>query len=204
MEISSRPERDDQGTITGYYGITRDITERKAHEKEQLKIEKLESLGVLAGGIAHDFNNILTGISGNISFARAFLDAAHKASKPLAEAEKAVVRAGELARQLLTFSRGGEPIKKVVSLQPLLNETVTLVLSGSNVKGIINETKERLSQYTCHQPARHMLNIKPTLLNKLAVCRRKVLFWSWRDSKALFHDRIRANAELRFVCAMER
>jgi two-component system, cell cycle sensor histidine kinase and response regulator CckA len=137
-EISSRPERDAQGVITGYYGITRNITERKAHEKEQLKIEKLESLGVLAGGIAHDFNNILTGISGNISFARVFLDATHKASKPLAEAEKAVVRAGELARQLLTFSRGGEPIKKVVSLQPLLNETVTLVLRGSNIKGIID------------------------------------------------------------------
>jgi len=137
-EISSRPERDAQGTITGYYGITRDITERKEHEKEQLKIEKLESLGVLAGGIAHDFNNILTGISGNISFAQIFLDANHKSFKPLADAEKAVVRAGELARQLLTFSRGGEPIKKVVSLQHLLNETISLVLRGSNVKGVID------------------------------------------------------------------
>lgn len=137
-EISSRPERDAQGTITGYYGITRDITERKEHEKEQLKIEKLESLGVLAGGIAHDFNNILTGISGNISFAQMFLDATHKSYKPLAEAEKAVVRAGELARQFLTFSRGGEPIKKVVSLQHLLHETVSLILRGSNVKGIID------------------------------------------------------------------
>ncbi len=136
-EISSTPERDAHGAITGYHGITREITERKEHEKELLKIEKLESLGVLAGGIAHDFNNILTGIMGNISFAQMFLDATHKSYKPLAEAEKASRRAGELAHQLLTFARGGEPVKKVVSLQHLVNETVSLVLRGSNVKGTI-------------------------------------------------------------------
>jgi PAS domain S-box-containing protein len=136
-EISATPERDTDGTITGYYGITREITERKEHEKELLKIDKLESLGVLAGGIAHDFNNILTGITGNISFAQMFLDATHEAYKPLAEAEKASLRAGELARQLLTFARGGEPVKKVVSLRHLVNETVSLVLRGSNVKGTI-------------------------------------------------------------------
>ncbi len=136
-EVSSTPERDEQGKITGYYGITREITERKKHEKELLKIEKLESLGVLAGGIAHDFNNILTGIMGNISFAQLFLDAGHKSCKPLAEAEKAAVRAGELAHQLLTFARGGEPVKKVISLRNLVNETVSLVLRGSNVKGTV-------------------------------------------------------------------
>jgi two-component system, cell cycle sensor histidine kinase and response regulator CckA len=136
-EINSSPERDAHGTITGYHGITREITERKEHEKELLKIEKLESLGALAGGIAHDFNNILAGIMGNISFAQLFLDPTHKSFKPLAEAEKASVRAGELAHQLLTFARGGEPVKKVISLQHLVKETVSLVLRGSNVKGII-------------------------------------------------------------------
>ena len=60
-----------------------------------------------------------------------------KSYKPLAEAEKASVRAGELAHQLLTFARGGEPVKKVVSLRHLVNETVSLVLRGSNVKGTI-------------------------------------------------------------------
>jgi len=137
VEINSTPERDAAGNITGYQGITREITERKEREKEQLKIEKLESLGVLAGGIAHDFNNILTGIMGNISFAQMFLDSGHKSYKPLDEAEKASVRAGELAHQLLTFARGGEPVKKVISLQQLVNECVSLVLSGSNVKGAI-------------------------------------------------------------------
>ncbi len=117
--------------------ITRDITERKIYEKEQLKIEKLESLGVLAGGIAHDFNNILTGIRGNVSFAKVYLDTAHKSYKPLSEAEKATERARELAHQLLTFARGGEPVKKVVSPQNLVNEALTFVLHGSNVKGTV-------------------------------------------------------------------
>jgi len=136
-EIRSTPERDTQGNIIGYYGMTREITERKEQEKEQLRIEKLESLGALAGGIAHDFNNILTGIMGNITFAQMFLDASHKSFKALVEAEKASVRAGELARQFLTFARGGDPVKKVTSLQQIVNETVSLVLRGSNVKSII-------------------------------------------------------------------
>ncbi|MGA7828643.1 MAG: PAS domain S-box protein [Geobacteraceae bacterium] len=137
-EVSSTPERDANGAITGYYGITREITERKEHEKELLKIEKLESLGALAGGIAHDFNNILTGIMGNISFAQIFLDNNHKACKPLSEAEKASERAGELAHQLLTFARGGEPVKKLIPLSRLVNETVSFVLRGSNVKASID------------------------------------------------------------------
>ncbi|MDR3631774.1 MAG: PAS domain S-box protein [Desulfocapsaceae bacterium] len=116
--------------------ITRDITEHKTHEKERLKLEKLESLGILAGGIAHDFNNILTGIMGNISFAKVFLDTAHKSYKPLDEAERAAVRAEELAHQLLTFARGGKPIKKMVSPRHLVNEALSFVLHGSNVKGI--------------------------------------------------------------------
>jgi len=137
-EIISTPERNAAGSIIGFHGISREITGRKEREKELLKIEKLESLGALAGGIAHDFNNILTGIMGNISFAQMFLDATHKSYNPLVEAEKASVRATELAHQLLTFARGGEPVKKVVSLLHLVNETVSLVLRGSNVKGTID------------------------------------------------------------------
>jgi len=137
VEISYAPKRDGNGKVTGFLGISREITERKERAKELLKMEKLESLGALAGGIAHDFNNILTGIMGNISFAQMSLDASHTSYKPLAEAEKASVRAGKLAHQLLTFARGGEPVKKTVSLQLVLEETVSLFLRGSNVKGSI-------------------------------------------------------------------
>ncbi|MBC8019322.1 MAG: PAS domain-containing protein [Verrucomicrobia bacterium] len=130
--------RSENGKPLRMIGTHTDITDRKKHAEEQLKIEKLESLGVLAGGIAHDFNNILTGIMGNISFSLMFIDPMHKSYKRLTEAEKASVRAGELAQQLLTFARGGEPLKKVASIQHLVNESVSLVLSGSNVRGIID------------------------------------------------------------------
>lgn len=118
-----------------------DISELREHEKEQRKLEKLESLGVLAGGIAHDFNNILTGIMANLSFARVLVSPEHKSSKPLLEAEKASRRAAELAQQLLTFAKGGEPNKKVISLQHLIEEAVSLMLRGSNVRSIVTIPK---------------------------------------------------------------
>ena len=132
------PLFDELGKVTGTTGIALDISDLKEHEKEELKVQKLESLGVLAGGIAHDFNNILTGIMGNISLAKMFIDDTHKSYNALVGAEKASMRATELARQLLTFARGGEPVKKVVSLRHLVNETVSLVLHGSNVRGIVD------------------------------------------------------------------
>lgn len=138
LETIKTPMYDTEGKLIGVLGIARDITQRKELEKEQLKVEKLESLGVLAGGIAHDFNNILTGIMGNISFALMCLDPTHKIFKRLIEAEKASLRAGELAQQLLTFARGGEPVKRVVSIQHLVHESVSLLLRGSAVKGIVD------------------------------------------------------------------
>lgn len=113
--------------------IFTDITERELTQNELLKVQKLESLGLLAGGIAHDFNNILTSILGNISFAQAFLDDSHKARPPLEQAEKASLRAAELAGQLLTFAKGGEPVKKPVALRLLVEESVSLVLRGTKV-----------------------------------------------------------------------
>ena len=136
-EWTNTPFRDSSGAISGIISMMQDVSLRLEHERERLKIEKLESVGVLAGGIAHDFNNILTGILGNITFAQMFVEAGHKAYKPLVEAEKASLRAGELAQQLLTFSRGGKPVKKTVSVQHLVSETVSLMLRGSNVKAAV-------------------------------------------------------------------
>lgn len=123
------------------YGCSQDVTKQEMLQEQVLKNQKLESLGVLAGGIAHDFNNILTGIMGNISFARMFLDKSHRACKPLEAAEKASARAAELARQLLTFAKGGAPVKKKVSLRPLLEECLSLVLRGTNVIGVVEITE---------------------------------------------------------------
>ncbi|MBJ6802164.1 hybrid sensor histidine kinase/response regulator [Geomonas propionica] len=110
----------------------------KALEEERLKMEKLESLGVLAGGIAHDFNNILTGILGNLSFAKLQLEPEHGSQPLLEAAEKAALRAGDLAKQLLTFARGGAPVREVTSVALLVDEALSLTLSGSNVKGVVD------------------------------------------------------------------
>ncbi len=118
--------------------ILTDITEREMLHNELIKMQKLESIGVLAGGIAHDFNNILTGIMGNISYARLLLEPAHPARESLDDAEQASKRAAELTRQLLTFARGGEPVKSVVGVGRLINEAATLMLRGTRVRGEIN------------------------------------------------------------------
>ena len=102
--------------------------------KEVLKAEKLESVGILAGGIAHDFNNILTAVMGNLSLAKMVADPQSKMHERLSEAERASMRARDLTQQLLTFSRGGMPIKKTASIQELLQEWVRFALRGSNVK----------------------------------------------------------------------
>ena len=120
-----------------YYSFIRDITERRLMQEERVKGQKLESLGVLAGGIAHDFNNILTGILGNISFARKFIDESHRSSKILEQAEKASRRASDLAHQLLTFAKGSQPIKKTVSARQIIAASAALVLHGSNVQSSI-------------------------------------------------------------------
>ena len=116
------------------YAILRDITERKRMEKELLKTQKLESLGVLAGGIAHDFNNILTAISTNISMAKMYGNLEEDISDMLGDAEKASVRAKNLTQQLLAFSRGGAPVRRTVSVAKILQEHTDFALSGSNVK----------------------------------------------------------------------
>ncbi len=95
-----------------------DITERKRAEEERLTTSKLESLGTLAGGIAHDLNNILTVISGQHRAGADWKLRARAAacSSFLSKAGQAAQHAAHLSSQLLTFSKGGAPVKKVVSV----------------------------------------------------------------------------------------
>ncbi|MGW8180411.1 MAG: hybrid sensor histidine kinase/response regulator, partial [bacterium] len=116
-------------------GVFRDITERRKMEAEAARVQRLESLGILAGGMAHDFNNILTPILTNLSMARAYGDLDGETDEMLAEAEKATSRAKGLTQQLLTFSRGGAPVRRPTSISKLLSDTAKFALSGSNVKG---------------------------------------------------------------------
>jgi two-component system cell cycle sensor histidine kinase/response regulator CckA len=121
--------------------IFTDITERENQQEELIKKQKLESIGVLAGGIAHDFNNILTAILGNISYAGLFIGQDHKAATPLLQAKKAAKRAAELAHQLLTFAKGGQPVTHSCSPRQLIEESLSLVLRGSNVQSRVEITE---------------------------------------------------------------
>ncbi len=114
--------------------VVRDISERRKIETELQRMEKLESLGVLAGGIAHDFNNLLTGILGNIGIAKKPGISGKLVYERLEKAEKAALRAKGLTRQLLTFSRGGTPVKSTLSLKKLIRDAAGFALTGSNVK----------------------------------------------------------------------
>jgi PAS domain S-box-containing protein len=129
--VVSSPLRDNDGKINAAIVMIEDITERIRIERELLKADKLESVGILAGGIAHDFNNILTSISGNISMAKMQVEPSHKIFKLLSAAEKASVRAQGLTIQLLTFAKGGMPIKETASIKNLIKESFLFVLRGS-------------------------------------------------------------------------
>jgi|GEM_PF-5250462 len=98
------------------------------------RVERIESIGILAGGIAHDFNNILAAIWGNLSLARTTLAVDSMAHARLLEAEKALQRAKDLTQQLLTFARGGSPVKSIVETGPIVEESAAFATRGSNVR----------------------------------------------------------------------
>ncbi len=99
-----------------------------------IKAQKLESIGTLAGGLAHDYNNLLAVILGNIELVKIKMSPTDQAYIPLTKAEKAATRAHDLTQQLVTFSKGGDPRYKIMTIQGLLNQSVKLALSGSETK----------------------------------------------------------------------
>jgi PAS domain S-box-containing protein len=125
--------RDRESKVVGAVLVFRDITEKIKTDEELSKLGKLESVGVLAGGIAHDFNNILTAIMGNISLAMLRGKPEGGVYELLAAAEKASIRAKNLTQQLLTFAKGGEPVKKIATIQEIIKDSADFVLRGGNV-----------------------------------------------------------------------
>jgi signal transduction histidine kinase/CheY-like chemotaxis protein len=133
-EIRAFPILNDAGEVVMVVEHIRDITEKRRMEDEFLKAQKLESVGVLAGGIAHDFNNLLTVMLGNISLARMDRESPEKILERLSDTERACLRARDLTMQLLTFSRGGSPIKKTLPVGNILRDASIFALRGSGVK----------------------------------------------------------------------
>ncbi|MBP2682839.1 MAG: sensor hybrid histidine kinase, partial [Deltaproteobacteria bacterium] len=122
------------GGIAGAILVFRDVTLKVRKEEELVKWQKLESLGTLAGGIAHDFNNFLAAILGNISLAKQILDPGSKAVARLEAAEKASDRASDLAAKLLTFSKGGKPVRERISLDSVVRDSALLSVRGTPVR----------------------------------------------------------------------
>jgi len=138
FESHTKPFRTTTGEIVAVV-VSRDITERRRYDEERLRATKLESVGILAGGIAHDFNNILTAIFANIGLAKML--SAKNSDTPdtaiaerLNAAERACLRARDLTKQLLTFAKGGAPVKNPASIGRFINETAGFALRGSNVR----------------------------------------------------------------------
>ena len=125
--------KDSRGKPAYMGNIINDIREEKKTEEELIKIKKLESVGVLAGGIAHDFNNLLSAILGNINLSLTETDPDSEVYQLLDQAQKASIRAKSLTQQLLTFSKGGSPVKQTVSIGKTITDSADFVLHGSPV-----------------------------------------------------------------------
>jgi PAS domain S-box-containing protein len=127
--------RDTHGNLVGAIEALEDVTERRRAENELLRVEKLESLGIFASGIAHDFNNLVSVMLRNIFAAKLSLpdEQQEVLGEGLETAEKVGHQAKELAHRLITFAKGGEPVRKIGSLSKLLMDSVDLPLGGSNV-----------------------------------------------------------------------
>ncbi len=138
IAASTAPISGQHGKAIGSIVVIRDITEKVRLRREMETNQKLESIGLLAGGIAHDFNNLLTAIYGNISLAKMFPHNQEKVSHYLEKTEQSLSQAQGLTQQLLTFARGGSPVKQLVAIGPLLHEVAKFSLRGSNTDVEIN------------------------------------------------------------------
>ncbi|HET7535831.1 MAG TPA: PAS domain S-box protein, partial [Candidatus Didemnitutus sp.] len=132
---NTRAVRDDNGRLLYYEGFVSDITARLQLESELTRASKLEAVGILAGGIAHDFNNILTVVLGNVTLAE--MDAGQESPlrKMLRDAKTATLRARDLTQQLLTFAKGGDPVRAALDLPELLRESAGFALHGAKARG---------------------------------------------------------------------
>jgi len=135
---SAAPIRDGAGRITGTVLVFRDTTEKQKLLDSMQRAERLESIGILAGGIAHDFNNLLCALFGYLELAQELAPEESEQASYLAYAASAMERARSLTQQLITFSKGGSPIRKPLNLGELAKRVITFSLSGSAVKPTFN------------------------------------------------------------------
>jgi PAS domain S-box-containing protein len=134
VEGRCAPMHDVGGRDLGAVLVLRDVTQRLQLEADLLRASKMESIGVLAGGIAHDFNNLLAVIMGNLTLALLDENVRQAGERWLREAERGALRARELTQQLLTFARGGDPVRAAVRLADVVREAAEFALHGAAVR----------------------------------------------------------------------
>ncbi len=141
-EMTITPVLGVEGGITHYVAIKQEITERKAMEKQLLRSQRLESVGLLAGGIAHDVNNVLAPVLMSVELLRTGGIPAHL-QEVVDDVERSAKRGAEIVRQILTFARGAEGDRGPVSLRHLIGEMVRMAV-GTFPRVI--EVRERVTK----------------------------------------------------------
>jgi PAS domain S-box-containing protein len=143
LSYNSAPVKDRSGQVIGYVIVFRDITEDVRLQRAVSEAQRLESIGQLAGGIAHSFNNILTSILGNVEMLSYVQMGELRRNACLGDVREAAMKAKDLSNQLLTFARGGEPIRKGVSLLGLLRGIAERYSDGSRVDVHVSSENEQ-------------------------------------------------------------
>ena len=148
FEDHSNPVRDESGRVVALVGVVRDVTDRKHAEETILAAARMEATATLAGGIAHEFNNLMVGVLGNAEMLRSDFEneGDDELSEMLTDISQSARRAGDLARQLLAFARGGKYDHKVFNLADTVLQTMTL--RESLTPGRIRVTME-ISETPC-------------------------------------------------------
>ncbi|PKL17253.1 MAG: hypothetical protein CVV49_12000 [Spirochaetae bacterium HGW-Spirochaetae-5] len=136
VALKSSPVIIDEGVTAGYVIVIEDVTELKMMKDQMLNSCRMESIGIFAGGIAHDINNFFTGMLGCVALAKSdsSISGNERILKYLEDMESTTFMARGLAEQLLTFAKGGEPLKKLFSLRELIASSAEFVLSGTSIK----------------------------------------------------------------------
>ncbi len=125
--------RDAEGRFIGFIGVGKDISKQKNMEEEILQTQKLESLATLAGDIAYEFNSLLVSILEDIHFAVMHADQRKLLREALKKAQRASVQAVDLSKQLISFSQGGFPVKRLVALEGIIREFSTFAICDSAI-----------------------------------------------------------------------